>query len=209
MQKPNAQPKIAFYLRVSTQAQDFPAQLLALREFCRRQKWRGPPASAIFSEKASGAKTARRELDRLLQACRDGVYDTIITYRGDRLGRSFEHMAIVYQELRHAGIRVIGAADGIDTASETPATRALQRVLTVTAEMQREMIVENTRDGIRAARKRRPGRTWGRPRKNEKAIAALLKAREAGGRFIDAWRKSKLSKSYAWLIWNSKPEAAA
>ncbi len=206
--------KPAFYLRVSTKSQDYPSQLHAIQEYCRRQgeglpsffRRRFPALNSknLFAEKESGAKTKRRELDRLLQACREGKFDTIITYRGDRLGRSFEHMVNVYAELRAIKIRVIGVADSLDTASESPTTRGFQRILATVAEMQREMIVENTVAGVAAARK--AGRHPGRPRKNNKKIARALALQAKGARFAQILRDPRvgLSRGYLSEILNGK-----
>jgi DNA invertase Pin-like site-specific DNA recombinase len=195
----------AFYLRVSTRSQDFPSQLHAIREHCRRQRWPAPGKANLFTEKESGAKAKRRELDRLLQACRDGKYDTIITYRGDRLGRSFEYMANVYAELRAARIRVIGVADGIDTEKDTPTTRAFQRMLATIAELQREMIVENTKAGLAAARKR--GQSLGRPRSKDAKIAQALALKAKGKTFTEILRVTQLSRGYLSEILNGKWKA--
>jgi DNA invertase Pin-like site-specific DNA recombinase len=191
----NTPKSISFYLRVSMGSQDFPAQLHALREFCRRQGWPLPSKKNLFAEKASGAKATRRELDRLLQACRDGRFDCIVTYRADRLGRSFEHLVNVHAELSAAKIRVIGVADSVDTSIETPMTRAFRRMLDTHAELTREMIVENTRNGLAAARKR--GRVGGRPRTKDRAqIDRAIKLRRQGKTYAEVKRITGISPGY-------------
>ncbi len=186
---------IAFYLRVSTASQDYAAQLHALREFCRRQGWPLPSKKNTFAEKASGAKATRRELDRMLQGCREGRFDCIVTYRADRLGRSFEHLVNVHAELSAAKIRVIGVADSIDTMTETPMTRAFRRNLDSIAELKREMIVENTLNGLAAARKR--GRVGGRPRTVESAeINRAIKLRQKGHTYAQVKKLTGISPGY-------------
>ncbi len=198
--------KPAFYLRVSTRSQEFPSQLHALKEYCRRQGFPLPKASSagngaassranLFAEKESGAKAKRRALDELLQACREGKFDTIITYRGDRLGRSFEHMVQLYAELREIKIRVLGVVDMLDTAGDSAATRAFQRMLATTAEMQREMIVENTRAGIAAARK--AGRIGGRPRADASQVAKARKLHSQGKTLRQIAQKT--GQSLGWV----------
>ncbi len=193
----------AFYLRVSMRSQEFPSQLHTLREFCRRQKFPAPAVRAgngaaagnLFAEKESGAKAKRWALDELLQACREGKYDTIITYRGDRMGRSFAYMEQLYAELGAIKIRVIGVADGIDTAVDTPTTRAFRRVLATHAELQREMIVENTRAGIAAARK--AGRIGGRPRAEASQVEKARKLRAQGKTLREIAKKT--GQSLGWV----------
>lgn len=184
----------AFYLRVSTDAQDYPSQLHAIREFCRRKKWPCPTDKNLFSEKVSGAKASRRELDRLLQACRNGEFDCVITFRGDRLGRSLQHMANIYAELKSISIRVIGVADGTDTADDTPGTNALRNMLATFSQLTRETITENTRAGLAAARAR--GVRLGRPRKNDKKIALAILLRKQGRTLEQIRQRTGLSIGY-------------
>ena len=189
--------KPAFYFRVSTDAQEFASQRHAVAEFVRRKEWPRMTKANTFAEKMSGAKTKRRELDRLLQACRLGHVDTVITYRVDRMGRSMAHLLQVHEELRTLKIRVVGASDSIDTQEDTAATNFFFRSLANNAEFQRELIVENTRAGQAAARKR--GVKFGRPATMAKQIAAARKLRGKFSHRIIA-EKTGLSKSYVTKI---------
>ena len=204
MTKPPQRP--AFYLRVSTLSQDFPSQLHAIREFCRRQGWPAPSTKTLFAEKVSGKRTKRRELDRLLAACRDGLFDAIITYRLDRLGNSMAHLVNVQAELRALKIRVIGVADGMDTANDSAANRAFENTLNTFASYGRELISERTRDGLAAAAKR--GRVGGRPRKNEAKIKRVLALKAQGETHSEIHRRTGLSLGYVSMIVNGKRAAA-
>ncbi|MEV4283192.1 recombinase family protein [Actinoplanes xinjiangensis] len=76
----------------------------------------------------------------------------------DRLGRSVLHLVTLGAELRERGIGLHIVEQNIDTA--TAEGRAMSGMLSVLAELQRDLIVANTRDGLAAARAR--GRTGGR-----------------------------------------------
>jgi DNA invertase Pin-like site-specific DNA recombinase len=77
------------------------------------------------------------------------------------------------------GLHVI--EQGIDTA--TAEGRAMFGMLSVLAELQRELIVANTRDGLAAARAR--GRNGGRrPRLNPEQIALAQQLYDAGERTV-------------------------
>jgi DNA invertase Pin-like site-specific DNA recombinase len=78
--------------------------------------------------------------------------------RPDRLGRSVLHLVTLGAQLRERGVGLRVLEQGIDTA--TAEGRAMFGMLSVLAELQRELIVANTRDGLAAARAR--GRTGGR-----------------------------------------------
>ncbi len=81
---------------------------------------------------------------------RDG--DTLVITRLDRLGRSVLHLITLGADLRGRGIGLKVLEQGIDTA--TAEGRAMFGMLSVLAELQRELIVANTRDGLAAARAR-------------------------------------------------------
>jgi DNA invertase Pin-like site-specific DNA recombinase len=78
--------------------------------------------------------------------------------RLDRLGRSVLHLVNLGADLRERGVGLHVIEQGIDTA--TAEGRAMFGMLAVLAELQRELILANTRDGLAAARAR--GRKGGR-----------------------------------------------
>ncbi|MGZ0145286.1 recombinase family protein [Rhodococcus qingshengii] len=119
----------------------------------------GVDAGNIHTDRASGAKASRPQLDAVLARMRDG--DTLVITRLDRLGRSVLHLITLGAELRERGIGLKVLEQGIDTG--TAEGRAMFGMLSVLAELQRELIVANTRDGLAAARAR--GRKGGRPSK--------------------------------------------
>jgi DNA invertase Pin-like site-specific DNA recombinase len=136
------------YARVSTDDQDHALQLDALKAAgCER----------IITETASGSRGDRPELLRLLDQARSG--DTLVVWRLDRLGRSLRHLIDLSEQLQQRGIALRSITEAIDTSS--PAGRFLFSILGALAAMEREIIVERTRAGLRAAAAR--GRRGGRP----------------------------------------------
>lgn len=196
----------AYYLRVSTNRQEFASQRHALGEYAKRHKLPGIARQNFFAEKISGAKGSRRELDRLLQACRLGAFDSIITFRADRIGRSLRHMVNIYAEMKSAGVRVIGVADGVDTDQDTPSANAFRNMLATFAELTRETIVENTRAGLAAAAKR--GKRPGRPRKNDAKIVIALKLDRQGKTRSEISRRTGLSIGYVSDLVRGKARTA-
>ena len=122
----------------------------------------------VHVDVASGAKASRPELDLVLQLLRDG--DTLVITRLDRLGRSLVHLVTLGAQLRDRGVGLRVLEQGIDTS--TAEGRAMYGMLSVLAELQRELIVANTRDGLASARVR--GRVGGRKPKltPEQAVLA-------------------------------------
>lgn len=136
------------YARVSTDGQDHALQIDALR---------AAGAERIFTETASGSRTDRVELCKLLDQARRG--DVIVVWRLDRLARSLKHLIEMAEALDERGIGLKSLTEGIDTS--TPAGKFLFHVLGSLAEMERDLIRERTRAGLAAAAAR--GRRGGRP----------------------------------------------
>ena len=105
----------------------------------------------IYIDHASGAKASRPELDKALaSANRDG--DQLVITRLDRLGRSVLHLVTLGADLRERGVGLVVLEQGIDTT--TMEGRAMFGMLSVLAELQRELIVANTRWARRCPRPR-------------------------------------------------------
>jgi DNA invertase Pin-like site-specific DNA recombinase len=123
------------YARVSTNGQALEAQVAQLQAAgCAR----------IFREKASGAKTDRAELKKLLRALREG--DILLVTRLDRLARSTRDFLNILALLsdRSAGFRSL--SDGwADTT--TAHGRLMMTVLAGVAEFERELILVRTAEG--------------------------------------------------------------
>lgn len=135
----------------------------------------GVEVENIHVDHAGGAKASRPQLDAVLQRMRDG--DTLVITRLDRLGRSVLHLITLGADLRGRGIGLKVLEQGIDTS--TAEGRAMFGMLSVLAELQRELIVANTRDGLAAARAR--GRKGGRPPKlTDDQIALAQRLYDAG-----------------------------
>jgi DNA invertase Pin-like site-specific DNA recombinase len=96
------------------------------------------------------------ELELALWKLKEG--DTLVVTRLDRLSRSLLHLVTLAAKLREHGIGLHLIEQGINTA--TAEGRAMFGMLSVLAELQRELIVANTKDGLAAARAR--GRIGGR-----------------------------------------------
>lgn len=137
------------YARVSTADQNPDHQIDALLRA-------GVTRENIHLDKASGAKASRPKLDLVLQLLREG--DTLKVTRLDRLSRSVLHLVTLGADLRARKVGLHVIEQGIDT--DTTEGRAMFGMLSVLAELQRELIVANTMDGLASARAR--GRVGGR-----------------------------------------------
>ncbi len=137
------------YARVSTEDQATDAQVDVLK---------AAGCAEIFREHISGAKAPRPELAKALARVRRG--DVLVVARLDRLARSLSHLLSAIAELDAKGAHFKSLADPIDTT--TPQGRFALQVLGAVAELERALIQERTKDGLRAAKRR--GRVGGNPK---------------------------------------------
>lgn len=152
------------YARVSTMDQNPALQMDALR---------AAGCEKIFTEKASGSHRDRPQLNAALEFLREG--DTLVVWKLSRLARSLTQVIKTAADINDRGIALKVLTQNIDTS--TPEGRLFFHMTAAFDEFQRELIVENTRAGLKAANKR--GRRGGRPRAmNEQTLKhaeAMLK----------------------------------
>src|SRR5215468_7526209 len=139
------------YARVSTRDQDLAAQDAELR---------AAGCAKVFKEKASGAKTDRPELAKVISRLEPG--DVLVVTRLDRLARSTRDLLNVLDEI---GKRGAGFKSLKDTWADTttPHGRLMLTVLGGLAEFERELIKARTGEGRVRAKAR--GVRFGRPSK--------------------------------------------
>lgn len=137
------------YARVSTKDQSLNLQEDALKK---------AGCKIIFSERASGAKADRIELDRLIGKVREG--DVVVVWKLDRLGRSLRDLVNLISKFQEQGIGFKSLQDNIDTT--TPTGKLTFHLFAALAEFERDIISERTKAGLDAARAR--GRKGGRPK---------------------------------------------
>jgi DNA invertase Pin-like site-specific DNA recombinase len=149
LQKGNAM--IVGYARVSTREQDLRGQIAELR---------AAGCAKVYSEKASGARSDRAELAKVMKRLQPG--DVVIVTRLDRLARSTRDLLNVLAAVteRGAGFRSLKDA-WADTT--TPHGRLMLTVLGGLAEFERELIRARTGEGRERAKK--DGVRFGRPPK--------------------------------------------
>jgi DNA invertase Pin-like site-specific DNA recombinase len=177
------------YARVSTEDQATDAQVDALR---------AAGCVEIFREHVSGAKTSRPELAKALARVRRG--DVLVVARLDRLARSLSHLLSVVDELDAKGAGFKSLADPIDTT--TPQGRFALQVLGAVAELERALIRERTKDGLRAARRR--GRVGGNPKLRAGDRDAIRRITDAKTRaYFD--RLNRTAEIWLPIVENMRP----
>jgi DNA invertase Pin-like site-specific DNA recombinase len=154
------------YARVSTEDQAHNAQLDELRAV---------GCAEIHQEHGSGASRARPVLARLMREIRPG--EVLVVVRLDRLARSVSHLLEVIETLEAKKAHFRSLRDPIDTS--TPQGIFSLQVLGAVAQLERSLISERTKAGIKAAKARgkKPGNPGIRESQPE-AIRKIAVARE-------------------------------
>jgi DNA invertase Pin-like site-specific DNA recombinase len=151
---------MAIYARVSTtnHGQDVSMQTRELRDYCERRGW--TVTGEYVDAGISGAKDRRPELDRLMADAHKRRFDVVAVWKFDRFARSVSHLLRALDTFRVLAIEFVSLSESPDTA--TPAGRMVFTVLGAVAELERSLIAERVRAGLRNARTK--SKTLGRPR---------------------------------------------
>ena len=146
----------ALYCRVSTSEQSTAMQRLDLRRYCTERGWL---MREYVDVGVSGAKDRRPGLDDLMADARKLRFDVVMVWRFDRFARSTRHLVSALEEFRHLGIDFVSYQENIDTSS--PIGRALFTIISAIAELERSIISERVKGGMRRAKA--AGKKIGRP----------------------------------------------
>jgi DNA invertase Pin-like site-specific DNA recombinase len=130
------------YARTSTDDQTTALQLAALK--------RAGCKTIHQDQGISGAIRKRPALAKCLATLKAG--DTLIVWKLDRLGRSLRDLIAMLDDLKQRGVKFHSLTEAIDT--ETPTGRAMWQLIGVLAELERSLIAERTRAGVKEAQRR-------------------------------------------------------
>ncbi|QKY71279.1 recombinase family protein [Lentibacillus sp. CBA3610] len=148
------------YARVSTQQQDLSRQVDLLESYY---------CNEILTEKMTGTKADRPELERLKDKIRPG--DMVVVESFSRLGRSTKDLINLVNYFEEHDVKLVSNKENFDTS--TPQGRLMMTVFQAFSQFERDLIVERTKEGLKSARAR--GRKGGRPTVNQKDITKAIK----------------------------------
>lgn len=168
--------KVAIYTRVSTEEQSLEQQINPLVKICIENNWE----YKVFSEKVSGAKTSRTELDLMMSELREHNFNAVMVYKLDRLGRSLKHLIQLIEEFNNKNIQFICLSPSVDT--KTAQGRFFIQIIGAVAELERELIIERTKLKLKYLKEK--GIKLGRPKGSHD--------------------KGQRKKSGYWLRWATK-----
>lgn len=188
------QPRVGIYSRVSTNGQNPRMQLAELREYCRNRNWK--IVDEYVDTGVSGAKDSRPELDRLMKDAHRRRFDAIVVWKFDRFARSVSHLLRALETFRALGIEFVSLSEQVETNS--PTGKLVFTVLGAVAEMERSIIGDRVRAGLRNAKAN--GKRLGRPPLKELStsdICRLRKERRHGVSF------KTLAQNHGISVWTA------
>ena len=191
--------RAGLYMRVSTVDQHPETQLHDLRQMAAQ---RGYEIVQEYTDRISGAKARRPGLDQMMADARRGRFDVVLVWASDRIARSVKHYLEVLDELNRLNIEFVSFRENIDTGG--PLGRAIVVIIGAFAELERNLIVERVRAGMRRARLE--GRPIGRPALNLDR-EAILTDRRRGQSIGQIARTHRISRATAHRVIQAEQSA--
>jgi DNA invertase Pin-like site-specific DNA recombinase len=180
--------KAAIYARVSTPDQHLESQLYDLRKLAAQ---RGFEVVHEYCDRGvSGSKAKRPGLDALMADARRGEFSVVLVAAFDRIARSTKNFLEIIDELNELAIEFISAREAIDTSG--PMGRMFLTLVGSVAELEKSLIVERIKAGMRRARME--GQRLGRAPLNIDHDA-LVRDRVAGMSLTNVAKKYGVSRA--------------
>lgn len=188
------QPRVGMYSRVSTSGQNPRMQIVELREYCRNRNWE--IVEEYVDTGVSGGKDSRPELERLMKDAHRRRFDVVVVWKFDRFARSVSHLLRALEIFRALGIEFVSLSEQIDTS--TPTGKMVFTVLGAVAELERSLIGERVRAGLRNAKAN--GKRLGRPPLRQ---LSTLEIRRLRGERKRGTSFKKLAQDYGTSVWTA------
>ena len=178
------------YARVSTEGQSLNRQIDMLVDY-------GVDKRNIYQEKISGTKMKRDQLDKMIEELQEG--DTVIITDLTRISRSTKDLLNIIDRIKEKGASIKSLKDTwLDTSGDNPYNSFLLTVMSGLSQLERDLISQRTKEGLRSAKAR--VRNGGRPSKrNYKADMVGLLYRE-GYKIVDIVKQTGLSRATVYRI---------
>lgn len=186
----------AIYARVSTSSgQDPEMQIRELREYCRNREWK---ITGVFVDSGiSGAKDSRPELNRLMADAHRRRFDVVAVWKFDRFARSVSHLLRSLETFSALGIEFISLSEQLDTS--TPTGKMVFTILGSVAELERSLIGERVKAGLRNAKAK--GVKLGRPALKELSMLEKQQLRAERRRSRISFKG--LAAKYGVSVWTA------
>lgn len=140
----------ALYVRVSTENQitGLESQTRALLNYCESKQITNYKVYEEFG--VSGAKSSRPALDRMILDSEAGLIESVVVYSFSRFARSTKHLILALEQFDKLKIRFVSITENIDTS--TAFGRTIFQIIASIAELERELIRDRVRTGLKNAK---------------------------------------------------------
>lgn len=164
--------RAATYLRVSRSDQSTNLQRDETTSLISRRGWE--LVEEFSDDGISGATNQRPAFRAMLAAAKRRRFDALVVYKTDRLFRSLHELVATLADLETWGIAFVSVTEPFDTSSASG--RLLVQLVGAFAEFERSVMIERTKSGLEAARRR--GVHVGRPRSSvDPELVRVLRSR--------------------------------
>ncbi len=144
----NRVPRTYAYLRVSTDMQDVNSQRIGIEEFAKSREWEIDEWT--LDEGVSGAKDpGKRKLGGLVRKCQKG--DRLVFSEISRIGRKLDMILDIIRECSERGIMIYTVKDRY-VLEDSIQSKVLVTVMGLAAEIERDLIRQRTKEGLKRAR---------------------------------------------------------
>jgi uncharacterized protein len=145
--------RIALYMRVSSEEQAERMTIGTQEEFLEQYRaLYGHEVTGVYKDEAISGTVPMHERPggrSLLEGAKEGVFDVVLVYKLDRIGRTLLNVVDAHDRLDACGVALRSATEPIDTSS--PSGRLIFHMLASFAEFERGTIRERTQHGLHRA----------------------------------------------------------
>ncbi len=188
------QTRVAIYSRVSGSGQNPEMQIKELQAYCRSRGWK---IAGEYSDRTSGALDSRPELNRLMADANHRRFDAVAVWKFDRFARSVSHLLRALETFRALGIEFLSLSENVCTS--TPAGKMVFTVLGSVAELERSLIGERVKSGVRNAKAN--GVKLGRPPLREISATEVQQLRKDRRKTGESFKG--LAHRYGISVWTA------
>jgi DNA invertase Pin-like site-specific DNA recombinase len=188
------QTKVAIYSRVSGSGQNPEMQIKELQAYCRTRGWK---IAGEYSDRTSGALDSRPELNRLMADADRRRFDVVAVWKFDRFARSVSHLLRALETFRALGIEFLSLSENVATG--TPTGKMVFTILGSVAELERSLIGERVKAGLRNAKAN--GVRLGRPPLRELSIAEVRQLKRERRKTRESFKG--LAQRYGISVWTA------
>ena len=188
------QTRVAIYARVSGNGQNPEMQIKELQAYCRSRGWK---IAGEYVDRISGATDSRPQLNQLMADAHRRRFDTVAVWDFSRFARSTAHLLRALETFSQLGMSFISLREQIDTG--TPTGKMVFTVLGSVAELERSLIGERVKAGLRNAKAN--GVKLGRPPLREISATEVQQLRRARRKTGESFKG--LAQRYGISVWTA------